>query len=289
MRETTKEFIDNCERLIAQYHDPKPGAMRRIVVAPCQPVNCYEDTMIESARLAREYGCKLHTHLSEGEDGDIQKRTGMRTLDYMEKIGFAGPDLWIAHGYYLTPDQYPQMARLGVGISHCPTTAILTGAPTLELPALAKAGVTVSIGCDGSATNDGSSLLDAIRTGYLMQCQKSKERGGYANAYDILKLATVNGAKTLGADDLGSLEAGKGADLFMVDTRKLELAGALHDPKNLLGHVGVTGPAALTMAAGKIIWQNGKLTGIDNEAELAAQAEDVCSRVLRKAFREVFE
>jgi hydroxyatrazine ethylaminohydrolase len=157
---------------------------------------------------------------------------------------------------------------------------------------LSRNNICVSLGVDGSATNDGSSLLDAMRVAYLMQCQKSKERHGNPSPYDVLKIATVNGAKTLGCPELGSLAVGQGADLFMIDTRPLEMAGTLHDPKNLLGHVGCTGYTALTMAAGKVIWDGKKLTGLAeaglDERELSAKAEEVCTRVLRSKFKEYF-
>jgi hydroxyatrazine ethylaminohydrolase len=141
-------------------------------------------------------------------------------------------------------------------------------------------GVLVSLGCDGSATNDSSNMLDSLRMGYLMQTYHTKPRGGSVSAYDMLKIATINGAKTLGRKDLGSLEVGKAADLFMIDTEKMELTGALHDPKNLLPRVGVTGPVYLTMINGKVVWKDGELPGID-EAKLAAEGEAVCTKVLR--------
>ncbi len=114
-----------------------------------------------------------------------------------------------------------------------------------------------------------------------MQAWFSKERGGCISPYDMLKIATVNGAKTLGREDLGSLEPEKGADLFMVDTGVLELAGTLHDPRNLLARAAVTGPVALTMVNGKVVFKDGVLTGVDERA-LAEEGEAVCTRVLRE-------
>ena len=142
------------------------------------------------------------------------------------------------------------------------------------------AGVCLSLGCDGSATNDSSNMLDTLRIAYLMQAYHSKQRGGNVSAYDILKMGTIEGAKTLGRPDLGSLEEGKAADLFLVDTEKLEFAGALHDPKNFLARVGAAGPVWMTMINGKVVYRDGVLTGIDEE-RLAAEGEAVCTRVLR--------
>jgi hydroxyatrazine ethylaminohydrolase len=288
MRETTKEFIRDCDRLITAYHDPKPFAMSRIVVAPCQPVNCYPETFIESAALARDRGARLHTHLAEGETGIMLERWGKRTLAWAGDIGFLGPDLWIAHGWELEPNEYPVMAETGTGLSHCPAPAVLGGCPIIDMPAMTKAGMTIALGCDGSATNDSSNLLDTLRMAYLLQCYYTKHRGGAPTAYEILKMATVNGAKVLGCDELGSLENNKGADLFMVDTEKLELAGTLHDPGNFLAHVGITGPVWLTMVNGKVVYRDGQLTGIEDEKALAAKAEGVCDKALRGVFPAVF-
>ena len=121
-----------------------------------------------------------------------------------------------------------------------------------------------------------------------MQAWHTKARGGCVTAYDLLKAATINGAKTLGRPDLGSLEVNKGADLFMVDTRGLELTGALHDPKNILARGGLTGPVWMTMVNGKIVYQDGRLMGVDEE-RLAREGEIVCSKVLRNSFSEYWK
>ena len=143
-----------------------------------------------------------------------------------------------------------------------------------------KAGMSLSLGCDGSATNDSSSLLDSLRMAYLMQSFHSKKRGGSPSSYEMLKMATVGGAEMMGRNDIGTLEAGKGADFFMIDTEKLELSGALHDPANLIARMGVTGPVWLTMINGKVVYRDGALSGID-EKKLAAEAESTCTRVIR--------
>lgn len=281
MRETTKEFLQDCERLAGLYHDTKPFSMSQIVMSPCQPINCYADTFIETVPLARQLGMRMHTHLGEGETAGIQERYGRRTMEWCRDIGFIGEDVWYAHGWELLPEEFPVLAEYGTGVSHCPGPAVLGGFPILDIKAMQDAGMTISLGCDGSATNDTSSLLDSLRMGYLMQTWHTKVRGGSVSAYDMLKVATVNGARTLGRPDLGSLEPGKGADLFMVDVEKLEYAGALHDPKNFLARVGATGPVWMTMINGRVVYKDGELQGIDEE-KLAADGEAVCTRVIRQ-------
>jgi hydroxyatrazine ethylaminohydrolase len=279
MVETTEEYLQDCQRLIDLYHDPKPYSMSQIVMSPCQPINCYPETFTETLKMARQNGVRMHTHLGEGENEIMEKRWGMRTLNWLEKLGFVGDDIWIAHGWELTKDEYAYLGQHGMGISHCIGPAVLGGFPILPLKQLQQQNVCVSLGCDGSSTNDSSSMLDSLRLAWTMQAFFSKTRGGCISPYEMLKIATVNGAKTLGRQDLGQLTPGYGADMFMIDTAKLSLCGTLHDPSNLLARVGVTEETAMTIINGKIVWQNGQFAGIDEQATITA-ANEVWKRVL---------
>jgi hydroxyatrazine ethylaminohydrolase len=274
MLETTDGFIADCDRLVSTYHDPNPFSMNRIVVAPCQPINSYMHTFTEAVAFARDRRVHLHTHLGEGENPIMLERYGKRTLQWCEDIGFIGPDTWFAHGWETTAEEHEVLAESRSGISHCPAPATLGGFPILDIPSMQEKGVELSLGCDGSATNDSSNLLDSLRMAYLMQSFHSKNRKRAPSPYEMLKIATIGGAKTLGREELGSLEIGKAADLFFIDVDTLELTGALHDPKNLLARVGVCGPVALTMVAGKVVWSEGRLTNVD-EGELTEQANTV--------------
>ena len=287
MLETTDEFLADCERLIAAYHDPRPNSYSQIVVAPCQPINSYEETFVESVKLARDKKVRLHTHLGEGENPIMLDRYGKRTLAWAVDNGFVGADVWFAHGWELQKEEYEVMASTKTALSHCPAPAVLGGFPILDIRAMEKAGMTVSLGCDGSATNDSSNLLDSLRMAYLAQSYHSKQRMGAPSSYEMLKLATVNGAKTLGREDVGSLEVGKAADLFAINISKLELSGTLHDAKNLLARVGITGEVDLTMVGGKVVFKEGSLVGVD-EITLAKQAEQACSERLRSLFPKIF-
>lgn len=281
MVETTDEFLKDCDRLISLYHDDTPFSMRQIVVSPCQPINCYQETFIESLSFARDKGVHLHTHLGEGENEPMLARWGKRTLQWCQDIGFTGPDVWYAHGWELTPQEYAVMADSGTGLSHCPAPAVLGGFPIIDIPAMQTAGMAIGLGCDGSATNDSSNLLDSLRLAYLMQAYHSKQRGSSPTPYEMLKITTAGSAGIMGRDDIGTLEPGKGADLFMIDADTLELAGALHDPANLLARTGVTAPVYLTMVNGKVVYRDGELIGID-EKRLAEEAERSCTKVIRE-------
>ena len=169
MVETTEGYLQDAERLIRTYHDASPYSMRQIVLAPCQPTNCYEETFVKSVQLARDAGVRLHTHLAEGENPAMQAKYGMRSLAWCEQHGFIGEDVWFAHCWELTDDEYKCLADHGSGISHCPEAAMLAGVNILPLKRLKELGVPVGLGCDGSATNDGSSMLSCIRICFLLQ------------------------------------------------------------------------------------------------------------------------
>lgn len=288
MVETTEEFLEDCDRLISKYHDASPFSMKQIVISPCQPVNCRRETFAESAALARLRHVRLHTHLGEGENGGMTARYQKRTLQWCEEMDFIGSDVFFAHCWELNPDEYRLLGETGTGISHCPAPAVLGGFPILDMAALKKQNVLISLGCDGSATNDSSNLLDSLRMAYLMQSYHAKERGcSCLSPYELLKIATINGAITLGRPELGSLEPQKAADLFMINVKKPELTGAVHDPKNLLARAGITGPVDLTMINGRVVYSDGKLQ-LTDEARIFDEGEKVCTQVIRSAFPEIY-
>ncbi|MEA4942587.1 MAG: amidohydrolase [Oscillibacter sp.] len=281
MCETTDSFLADCERLIHRYHDADRYAMRRVAIAPTQPFSCKKETFVEAAKLARREGVRLHTHLNEGEVSQMLERCGKRTLAWAEETGFIGPDVWIAHGRETTPEEYAVLARNGTGISHCPAPTFYGATEMLDIPAMQKAGILISLGTDGCSTNEGSSMLETLRLAYLMQTFRNVKRTGCPRPYDILKMGTVNGAKTLGRDDVGFLSPGMAADLFLVDVGTLEFAGALHDPKNILPKLGVAGPVWMTVINGRVVYADGILPGVD-ERRLAREGEETCTRVLRQ-------
>jgi hydroxyatrazine ethylaminohydrolase len=209
------------------------------------------------------------------------KLYGKRSIEWAGELGFIGPDVWIAHGRQTLPAEYGILAGTGTGIAHCPAPTFYGATEMLPILEMQKAGILISLGTDGCATNEGSSMLDALRLGYLMQTCRNTGRTGCPRPYDILKLGTVNGAKTLGRTDIGCLAEGMAADLFLLDVGTLEFAGALHDAKNIIPKLGIAGAVWMTMINGRVVFENGKLPGVD-EWKLAKEGEDVCDRVLRR-------
>lgn len=273
MLETTDGFIADCERVIDAYHDNGEFSMAQVAIAPCQPVNCYKETFVESVRLARDKGVQLHSHVGEGESSVIEQVHGMRTVDYCEDIGFAGPDTWYAHGWELTRDELSKMANSGTGLSHCPEPVYLVGAEITDIPAMDTLGVRIGLGVDGAASNDNSNLMHTVHSSYMLQClTASKRQDQVPTPARFLHYATEGGASLLGRSDIGRLAPGMAADLFTIDTRKLDYVGTRHDPISLIAKVGIGSPVDLTIINGRIVWQNGSFPHLD-EAQLFKEAE----------------
>ncbi|QDY71071.1 amidohydrolase [Qingshengfaniella alkalisoli] len=280
MRETTDEFISDCERLIDSYHDASEFSMAQVAVAPCQPVNCYRETFVESVALARDKGVLMHSHVGEGESEVIKARYGMRTVDWCEELGFAGPDAWYAHCWELASDEIAKMAASGTGVAHCPEPVYLVGAEVTPIPEMAARGVRISLGADGAASNDNSNLMHCIHSGYMLQALVANTRQHpVPTPAEFLRYATRGGADVLNRNDLGSLEVGKAADLFAIDTRAVEYVGTRHDPASFFAKVGHFRPVDLTMINGRVVWRDGEFPGLD-EQRLAAQAEAHVERVV---------
>ena len=280
MLETTDAFIADCERVIDAYHDPEPLAMRQVAVAPCQPVNCYRETFEQSVALARDKGVILHSHVGEGESPVIQDIHGMRTVDYCAEIGFAGPDTFYAHGWELTREELTKLAQSQTGVSHCPEPVYLVGAEVTDIPAMDALGVRVGLGADGAASNDNSNLMHCVHSAYMLQCLAASTRQDpVPKPAKFLEYATEGGASLLGRQDIGALRPGMAADLFAIDTRKLDYVGTRHDPISLIAKVGIGSPVDLTMINGKIVWRNGAFAHLD-EAALFAAAEATLHTIL---------
>ena len=277
--QTVDEILDDSARAIDAYHDASFGSMRQVVLAPCSPFSVSADLLKESAVLARQYGVRLHTHLCETKDEEryTLERVGLRPLAYMETLGWVGPDVWYAHGIHFNDEELRLLADTGTGVAHCPISNMKLSSGVARIPDMLALGVPVGLAVDGSASNDGSSLLEELRVAYLLHrlTYSDKAPGGY----DLLKLATVGSAKLLGRDDIGCLEEGKCADLFLVDSRRLELTGCCYDAASVLATVGLRGPVDYTVVHGTVTVAKGRLTGID-EDQIAHDASAACGRYL---------
>ena len=270
------EILKDCERVVKKYHNPSKYSMSMVALAPCAPFNVTGELMKQSAVLARDLKVRLHTHLCETKDEEVfvREKFNMRPLEYMETLGWVGEDVWYAHGIHFNDEELKYLADTKTGVAHCPISNMKLSSGVCKIPEMLKLGVPVGLAVDGSASNDGSSLLEEMRVCYLLHRLNSSDKA--PSAYDILKIATNGGAKVLGRDDIGSLEVGKAADLFMIDMRRLEMVGANFDAKSLFGTIGWKGSVDYTIVNGKVVVEKGKLISVDEEKmyKLADETEN---------------
>ena len=272
-------ILKESEEAVKKFHDPKPYSMHRVALAPCSPFSVSEELLRQSAKLARELGVRLHTHLAETKDEEryLLETRGIRPLAYMEELGWVGSDVWYAHGIHFNDDELKVLASTKTGVAHCPISNMKLSAGVARVPEMLELGVPVGLAVDGSASNDGSSLMEELRVCYLLHRLNWSQNA--PTGYDILKIATRGSARLLGRDDIGYLAAGMAADCFLIDLERVELAGAQFDPMSLLGTVGFKGPVDYTIANGVPVVQQGELVTAD-EAELTAQANGTVRRYL---------
>ncbi len=292
--DTEENILKDSQRLIEKYHDAKPGAMTQIVLAPCSPFSVTSDLMKQSAKLAREYGVHLHTHLAETEDEEqfCMKMFGHRPVGYMQEVDWVGDDVWFAHAVWVNEEEIKVFAKHNCGVAHCPTSNMRLASGIAPIKEYRAAGVKVGIGVDGSASNDGSHLLGEVRNTMLLSRLKEGITGfsrsplpegeglgvrELMSAREALHLGTRGGAAVLGRDDIGSLEAGKCADFFAVNLNKLSYAG-MHDPVAAVVF-GQSANAEYTVVGGKFIVREGQLVTVD-EGRLIEKHNKAAKRLL---------
>ena len=273
--------------------------MVQIVLAPCSPFTVTGDLMKQSAKLAREYGVHLHTHLAETEDEEqfCLQKFGQRPVSYMQELDWVGDDVWFAHAVWVNNEEIKVFAKHNCGVAHCPTSNMRLASGIAPVKEYRAAGVNVGLGVDGSASNDGSHLLAEVRNAMLVSRVKEGVTGFSASpsptlsgrragdevrklmtAREALYLGTGGGAAVLGRKDIGSLEAGKCADFFAINLNRLEYAGAQHDP---VAAAVFCQPVRVdyTVVGGKFVVKEGQLVTVD-EGKLIEKHNKASKRLL---------
>ncbi|MDH4873874.1 8-oxoguanine deaminase [Pseudomonas sp. BN515] len=260
--EKEADILKESQRLIEDYHDASHGSMLRVVVAPCSPFSVSRDLMREAAVLARQYGVSLHTHLAENVN-DIaysREKFGMTPAEYAEDLGWVGHDVWHAHCVQLDEHGIELFARTGTGVAHCPCSNMRLASGIAPVRRMRDAGVPVGLGVDGSASNDGASMIGEVRQALLLQ------RVGFGpdamTAREALEIATLGGAKVLNRDDIGALAPGMAADFVAFELNHVAYAGALHDPLAALVFCTPT-HVSTSVINGKVVVRDGHLVTVD--------------------------
>jgi cytosine/adenosine deaminase-related metal-dependent hydrolase len=266
---------------IDRHHDASPDSMLRVGVAPCSPFSVTADLLKQTAVLARDKGVRLHTHLAETVDEDdfCREKFGCGPVEYVESLGWLGPDVWLAHGVHLDDSDIRTMASSQTGVAHCPSSNARLGAGICRTRDLHAAGVPVGLGVDGAASNEAASLVEELRHSVLFARAVGGPRA--LTVREGLELATLGGARVLGWDDqIGSLEPGKRADiaLWRVDTAP---HAGIPDPVAALV-LGTPPPLELLLVQGRAVVRNDAMVDLD-EGRLAIDVRAASEALARKA------
>jgi cytosine/adenosine deaminase-related metal-dependent hydrolase len=269
--EDRDEILAATEAAIDRWHDPSPDSMLQMVVAPCSPFSVSGELMRESAELARRRGVRMHTHLAETTDETdwCQATYGCTPLEYADRLGWTGSDVWFAHGIHFDDAEVKQLGSTGTGVAHCPSSNARLGAGIARTADLRAAGSPVGLGVDGAASNESGSLVEEVRHALLF----ARARGGPQSltVRAALEMATLDGARILGRSaDLGSLEPGKLADLAVWNLNTLPHAG-IPDPIAALV-LSTPPPLALLLVNGHPVVHHDVLQTADPGALAAAVA-----------------
>jgi 8-oxoguanine deaminase len=219
-------ILADCERVIARYHDASEGAMLQVALAPCAPFTVTKRLMVDSAGLAEKHNCRLHTHLAETRDENeyCLANYGVRPLDYLEECGWLTERVWLAHGIHFNDEEVHRLGRHGVGICHCPTSNMTLASGQCRTKELEAAGSPVGLGVDGSASNDNSNLMEGIR--HALMINRLTYDAASVTHLDAFRWATAGSARCIGRDDIGTIAAGKQADLAFYTLDELRFSGA---------------------------------------------------------------
>ena len=262
-------ILEDMIRVVDRFHDPRPGAMVRVGLAPCSPFSVSRELMRDAAVLARDKGVMLHTHLAENDE-DIAyslAQFGCRPGQYAEELGWTGADVWHAHCVKLDGSEIELFSRSLTGVSHCPCSNCRLGSGISPVRAMRDAGMKVGLGVDGSASNDAGNLVAEARMAMLLQ---RVARGADAmSAREALEIATLGGAQVLGREDLGSVEPGKRADLAIWDLSGVEAAGSW-DPVAALLLCGPTRVRHLVVEGRQVV-RDGQMVTLDLASVLDRQ------------------
>jgi len=254
-------ILADSERVVARYHEAGQGATVQIALAPCSPFSVTTSLMRSTAELAARLNVRMHTHLAETEDENryCQEIHNCRPLDYLENCGWLNDRVWLAHGIHFDAAEMKRLARAGTTISHCPCSNQTLASGTCPVCAMEQAGVRIGIGVDGSASNDGSNLMQEVRAAFLLQ--RSRYGVKAVSHLDALRWATKGSAACVGRTDIGEIAVGKMADLALFKLDELRFSGS-GDPLAALVLCGAH-HADRVMVAGRWIVKDGKIPDFD--------------------------
>ena len=254
----------------------------KVFFGPHSPYTASEELLIKVRELADEYNMGIHIHVSETqkEIEDVSAEKGLRPFEYLDKIGFLGPDVVAAHSVWLSDNEIEIIKKNNVKISHNPCSNMKLASGIAPVSKLIENDICVSIGTDGASSNNNLDLIEELKTASLLQ-KVSTLDPKVLTSDEAVAMGTIKGAETLGLEsEIGSIEVGKKADIVLIDTNS---ANMVPDSSSLSSNIIYSANGSnvdTTICDGKILMENKKLTILDEE-EIYAKA--------RKAIKELKE
>lgn len=280
MVETEQDFFDNVRRLEKKYR----GHSRiGVCMAPGIIWDHTNDGFREMRRTANELHMPITMHLVETPDDDAfsQQMYQEDTIPHLEKLGILGPDFIAVHCVYMKDEDLDTFKKYDVKVSHNPNSNMVLASGVPRIPEMLQKGITVSLACDGSASNDTQNMLEVIKAASLMQKVHHRDPS-LMPASTVVELATLGGARAMGREDsIGSIEPGKKADLVIFDPLS-PFSAPVHDPVSALVYSCSPDNIKTVMIDGKVVLKDGKMANVDEE-KVIRETQRLATKLVEKS------
>jgi 5-methylthioadenosine/S-adenosylhomocysteine deaminase len=283
--ESAEEIVGEMTRLHERWHGAAQGRIT-IGYGPLAPWRCSDDTMRRAINLARDWGVHTHLHVAEAQDeiDMLYERTGMRHVEWLHSLGALGPDVHLVHSVWLDDHELDLVAASGSVVVHCPVSNMYLASGIPAVCQMLARGIPVALGTDGPGSQNSQDMLESLKIAALL----AKVSTCDANAVlplDLLRMATVDGARLLGRDDIGRIVPGARADLTMVDLNNAR-SMPVHRPESAVVYNASGADVHTVIVDGQILLDAGRVTVLD-EAALLEECRQAAQALLRRANVEV--
>jgi 5-methylthioadenosine/S-adenosylhomocysteine deaminase len=282
LQEKTSDSIAASLDLLERWNGKADGRIR-YCFAPRFAISCTPELLSAVARLARERGVMIHTHASENktECALVEQDSGMRNIPYLDSLGLSGKHVALAHCVHVDNDEIELLRSSGTNVVHCPSSNLKLGSGVAPLKQMLESGVSVSLGADGAACNNRLDMFTEMRTAALLQ--KVQHGPEVLPAWQVLRMATIDGAKAIGLDqEIGSLEARKRADVIVLNLSTLHATPAPVELASAIVYSAQPADVQTVIIDGRLLLHNHELQTL-NEVEVRAEANKQGVELFKRA------
>lgn len=286
LKETPDEALKHVETLVKKYHGKEDGRLM-IAVAPMHPYNASRELLVKAKELADKYNLIYHTHTAESKKDQelVVELHGKTDVKLLYELGILGPRYHAVHAVNVSSEEIKYIAETGAHVIHNPESNMYLGSGIAPIPEYMKAGVNVALGTDGAGSNNNNDMIEAMRFAVLLH-RAAKSHPSIVTAWDVIEMATINGAKALGLEnEIGSLEPGKKADITIIKLDSPHTA-PVHDPLGAIVYCATAQDVDTVIVDGRIVMENREVK-VFNEEKVKKEAIKTAEKILDKA-REKF-